>query len=174
MFWIHGGAFVSGYGSDPTFDGGNMASRGDVVVVTINYRLGAFGFLALNDGKTNGNYGIADQITALDWVREHIKDFGGDPESITIFGQSAGAASVRALLGSPKAIGKFKNAIPMSGLAGLGYASTYGNYLTISEEVELAAKPLLNATACAGAMDELACLRSYDVGKLAALSSTAR
>lgn len=65
MLWIHGGAFTGGTGSDPTFDGGNLASRGDVVVVTVNYRLGTLGFLALDDGKTNGNYGLADQITAL-------------------------------------------------------------------------------------------------------------
>ncbi len=73
-------------GSDPTFDGGNLASRGDVVVVTINYRLNTLGFLALNQSGINGNYGFADQITALQWVRSHIKDFGGDPEKVTIFG----------------------------------------------------------------------------------------
>lgn len=77
MFWIHGGAFTSGTGADETFDGGSLASRGDVVVVTINYRLATLGFLALDDGVTNGNYGLADQITALDWVIEHIADFGG-------------------------------------------------------------------------------------------------
>ncbi|KAJ7082383.1 Carboxylesterase family-domain-containing protein [Mycena belliarum] len=77
MFWIHGGAFTGGEGSDAIFDGGSLASRGDVVVVTINYRLGALGFLALDDGVTNGNYGLADQITALEWVRAHIASFGG-------------------------------------------------------------------------------------------------
>lgn len=75
-----------------------MASRGDVVVVTINYRLSTIGFLALEDGKTKGNFGLADQIAALEWVGEYITAFGGDPKRITIFGQSAGAASVRALL----------------------------------------------------------------------------
>lgn len=73
MVWIHGGGFTSGSGSDTTFDGGNMASRGDVVVVTINYRLSTLGFLALKDTPFKGNYGIADQITALDWIRAHIE-----------------------------------------------------------------------------------------------------
>ncbi|GKT95471.1 alpha/beta hydrolase [Colletotrichum tofieldiae] len=104
MFWIHGGALTGGFGN--------------VVVVTINYRLGTLGYLALDDGETNGNFGLADQILALDWVREHIRDFGGDPNKITIFGQSAGAASVRAMMASPKASGKFAAAIPMSNLGG--------------------------------------------------------
>ena len=106
MFWIHGGAFTGGTANDPTFDGGNIASRGDVVMVAINYRLSTLGFLALDDGVTKGNFGFADQINALDWVRNNIQDFGGDPDRITIFGQSAGAASVRAMLASPKSIGK--------------------------------------------------------------------
>jgi carboxylesterase type B len=87
MFWIHGGAFTGGFNGDATFDGGNIVSRGDVLLVSINYRLATLGFLALDDGVTNGNYGLADQITALDWVRAHIADFGGDPDKITIFGQ---------------------------------------------------------------------------------------
>ena len=87
MFWIHGGAFTGGEGSDPTFDGSALTSRGDVVLVTINYRLSTLGFLALADGKTNGNFGIADTIAALDWVREHIAAFGGDKDRITVFGQ---------------------------------------------------------------------------------------
>lgn len=101
LFWIHGGAFTGGTGSDPTFDGGALVSRGDVVVVTINYRLGTLGFLALGDGHP-GNYGLADQITALEWVQQHIKTFGGDPNRVTVAGQSAGAASVRALLVSDR------------------------------------------------------------------------
>jgi carboxylesterase type B len=172
MFWIHGGAFTGGTGSDPTFDGGPLASRGDVVLVTINYRLSTLGFLALNDGVTNGNYGIADQITALDWVRAHIKDFGGDPNKITIFGQSAGAASVRALLGSPKAIGKFHAAIPMSNLGGLNYATTYSDYYTIPEEVNVAADPILSATGCANSTDVLACLRAYSASGLVTLGGS--
>jgi carboxylesterase type B len=172
MFWIHGGALTSGSGSDPIFDGGNMASRGDVVLVTINYRLGALGFLALNDGITNGNFGLADQIVALEWVREHIADFGGDPERITIFGQSAGAASVRALLASPKAKGKFAAAIMMSNLAGFGYAKTFSEYYTILEEVTVAAEPLLNKTGCLSARNQLDCLRALDPHVLGSLSAT--
>lgn len=90
-----------------------MASRRDVVVVTINYRLSTPGFLALEDGVTNGNFGLAGQVAALDWAREYITAFGGGPNRITIFGQSAGAGSVRALLGSPQAIGKFAAVISM-------------------------------------------------------------
>lgn len=88
MFWIHGGAFTGGTGADPTFEDGNMGS-GDVVMVAINYRLSTLRI-----------------ITVLDWIRAHIAGFGGDPSHITIFGQSAGALSVRAILASPKAIGK--------------------------------------------------------------------
>ncbi|KAK0663614.1 Bile salt-activated lipase [Lasiodiplodia hormozganensis] len=174
MLWIHGGAFTGGTGSDSTFDGGNMASRGDVVVVTINYRLSTLGFLALDDGELNGNYGLADQITALDWVHAHISDFGGDPERITIFGQSAGAASVRALLASPKAIGKFRAAIPQSNLAGSNYGTTYSQYYTIEQEVAVAAAPILNETGCVNTSDRAECLRSYDACQLVRLPDVAR
>ncbi|OBZ67858.1 Cholinesterase [Grifola frondosa] len=152
MFWIHGGAFTSGSGSDPTFDGGNMASRGDVVVVTINYRLSTLGFLALDDGVTNGNFGLADQICSA---------------------RSAGAASVRALLGSPKAIGKYAAAVPMSNLAGANYATTYSLYYTIPEEVSVAAAPILEATGCSDT-DALECLRAVDAQTLVNLASVAR
>ena len=174
MFWIHGGAFTSGTGSDPTFDGGSLVSRGDVVVITINYRLGTLGFLALDDGVTNGNFGLADQITALEWVQQHIKDFGGDPSKITIFGQSAGAASVRALLASPKAIGKYAAAIPQSNLAGSNYATTYSQYYTIPQEVAVAADPILNATGCSNATSQLDCLRNVNPYTLANLTAVAR
>ncbi|KAI0760186.1 carboxylesterase from carbohydrate esterase [Fomes fomentarius] len=174
MFWIHGGAFTGGTGSDSTFESGGLASRGDVVVVTINYRLSTLGFLALNDGKTNGNFGIADQIAALDWVREHIGAFGGDSNRITIFGQSAGAASVRALMGSPKAIGKYAAAIPMSNLAGLNFASTYSFYFTIAQEVAQFANPLIASVGCDGANDVLECLRAVDPHALVSASSAAK
>lgn len=174
MFWIHGGAFTGGSGSDSTFDGGPMASRGDVVLVTINYRLSTLGFLALDDGKTNGNFGIADQITALEWVSEHISAFGGDPDRITIFGQSAGAGSVRALLQSPKAFGKYAAAIQMSNLAGVGYATTYSQYYTIAQEQSLVANPILAATGCNNATDALACLKTIDGNALVNLPTVAR
>lgn len=173
LFWIHGGAFTSGTGSDPTFAGGNMASRGDVVVVTINYRLSTLGFLALEDGVTNGNFGVADQVAALDWVREYITAFGGDVNRITIFGQSAGAGSVRALLGSSEAIGKYAAAVPMSNLAGSDYATTYSLYYTIPEEVEVAVYPILEEIGC-NITDALACLRAYDAYGLVSLTNVAR
>lgn len=128
----------------------------------------------MNDGVTNGNFGLADQITALDWVRAHIRDFGGDPNRITIFGQSAGAASVRALLASPKAIGKYAAAIPMSNLAGSNYATTYSQYYNISQEVALYANPILNATGCLNAASQVDCLRGVNPYLLANLSTVAR
>ncbi|OHW93544.1 carboxylesterase from carbohydrate esterase family gh10 [Colletotrichum incanum] len=166
MFWIHGGALTSGFGSDPLFDGGNLASRGDVVVVTINYRLGTLGYLALDDGETNGNFGLADQILALDWVREHIRDFGGDPNRITILGQSAGAASVRAMMASPKAAGKFAAAIPMSNLGGISYGAAYSKYFSIEDQLELVGDAILGTTNCTNATSQVECLRKVPVGSL--------
>lgn len=119
-FWIHGGAFINGFGSEMEFDGAEYAKRG-VILVTINYRLGAFGFLALpelaaeDDHLSTGNYGILDQIAALKWVHENIGAFGGNPENITIFGQSAGAMSVQTLCNSPLTKGLFARAIMQSG-----------------------------------------------------------
>ena len=118
--WIHGGGYREGWGSEPEFDGQEWASK-DVVLVTINYRLGIFGFMTypeLSDESPNhvsGNYGILDQIQSLKWVKANIAQFGGDPENVTIFGQSAGAGSVRTLCESPLARGLFQKAIIMSG-----------------------------------------------------------
>lgn len=113
MFWIHGGAFKGGGGNFPITGAGFLVKE-DVMVITINYRLGPLGFLAVND-MAPGNAGLHDQILALKWVQEHIADFGGDPNSVTIFGQSAGAASVDALVLSPAAKGLFHKAIAQSG-----------------------------------------------------------
>ena len=117
MVWIHGGAFDHGFGHEMEFDGDAFAKRG-VILVTVNYRLGAFGFLAHpalteRDGHS-GNYGLMDQIAALKWVSDNIFAFGGDAGSVTIFGQSAGAASVQALMTSTPAAGLFLRAIYMS------------------------------------------------------------
>lgn len=174
MFWIHGGAFTGGTANDNTFDGGNIVSRGDVVLVAINYRLTTLGFLALDDGVTNGNFGLADQINALDWVRAHIQDFGGDPDRITIFGQSAGAGSVRAMMASPKAVGKFANAIPLSNLGGINYGTTYSLYYTIDQEVQAAAAAVLAATNCTSAPSQVDCLRAVPATTLASLGTPAR
>ena len=172
MFYIHGGGFVVGAGSASEYDGGNLASRGDVVVVTINYRLGAFGYLALDDGLTNGNFGLSDQITALDWVIANIASFGGDPTQITIFGQSAGALSVTAFLRSPKAIGKFAAAMPMSNLAGLGIAANYENFPSIATMATLM-EPLLAATGCTNATSQVECLRAAEASKIGVYGSNA-
>jgi para-nitrobenzyl esterase len=122
MVWIHGGAFIGGSGATPWYDGRSFATRGDVVVVTVNYRLGALGFLHLDDigGEAyggSGNLGILDQVAALEWVRDNIEAFGGDPGNVTAFGESAGAMSVGTLLGLPLAKGLFVKAIPQSGAA---------------------------------------------------------
>jgi para-nitrobenzyl esterase len=122
MVWIHGGAFMFGEAATPWYDGRRFAAHGDVVVVTINYRLGSFGFLHLVDlfGSEvagSGNLGLLDQVAALEWVRDCIEAFGGDPARITIFGESAGAGSVGTLLGLPAASGLFHAAIPQSGAA---------------------------------------------------------
>ncbi|KAF2626476.1 cholinesterase [Macroventuria anomochaeta] len=163
LVWIHGGGFVSGSGSDTTFDGGAMASRGDVVLVTINYRLGNLGFLALEGTSLTGNYGLKDQNTALEWLRAHIGAFGGDKDRITVFGQSAGAASVRALLASPEARDKFAGAITQSTPQGLNYVSTFSKYLTITEATNRT-KSLLDETGCASnnSATVLTCLQAVD------------
>lgn len=106
------------------------------------------------------------QITALRWVHEHIADFGGDPSRVTIFGQSAGAGSVRALLTAKPAFGLFAGAIAQSNLDGFGYASTYSNYYTIEQEYYVAAEPLIEYVGCANATDVLACLGSISAETL--------
>ena len=114
MFFIHGGAFRTGSGR--ALDGSRLVLRGDVVVVSINYRLGPFGFLYMPDvPDTTANVGLLDMVTALKWVRENINQFGGNPEDITIFGESAGAFAVHCLLAMPSAKGLFKRAIVQSG-----------------------------------------------------------
>jgi para-nitrobenzyl esterase len=120
MVWIHGGSLTSGAGSSILYRGNRLSKSGDVVVVTINYRLGALGWLAhpdLRDEETGaaGNWGLLDQIAALQWVQDNIEGFGGDPGNVTVFGESAGSWSVSALLGTPAAAGLFQKAIAQSG-----------------------------------------------------------
>jgi len=122
LVWFHGGGLSAGTGAEPRFDGTALARRG-VVVVTTNYRLGPFGFLAhaLLSGEdergSSGNYGLLDQIAALRWVQENVAAFGGDPQRVTIFGQSAGGTSVRPLTASPLARGPVQRALSQSGSA---------------------------------------------------------
>ena len=118
--WIHGGGYREGWGSEPEFDGQEWADK-DVVLVSINYRLGVFGFLTHPEliqespNKVAGNYGIMDQIESLKWIKKNIAQFGGDPDNVTIFGQSAGAGSVKTLCESPLTKGLFNKVIIMSG-----------------------------------------------------------
>ncbi len=137
IVWIHGGGFNSGSGSCPIYDGENMAKKG-VVFVTINYRLGVFGFLAHPEltkespDHASGNYAFLDQIAALKWVRANIAAFGGDPDRVTIAGQSAGAFSVNVLMASPQAKGLFRRVIAESG--GMFTPETGGLSLRAAEE----------------------------------------
>jgi para-nitrobenzyl esterase len=122
LFWIHGGGFSHGAGSQPHYDGGPLAERGDIVVVTINYRVGALGYLDLtgHGGATWGavaNAGQRDQVLALEWVRDNVAAFGGDPDNVTIAGQSAGSVAVGTLLAMPAAKGLFRRAICQGGTA---------------------------------------------------------
>ena len=123
VVWIHGGAFIMGSGSQPLYNGASFAARHDVVVVTINYRLGLLGLLYLGDlaGEPyrEGNVALLDQLAALRWVRENIGAFGGDPARVTVMGESAGAISIGNLLGMPAARGLFDRAILQSGAAAL-------------------------------------------------------
>src|SRR5665213_2829857 len=156
LVYFFGGGFVAGDGSEPRYDGGSMARKG-IVAVTVNYRLGVFGFLAHPEltkespHHASGNYGLMDQIAALKWVRDNIAKFGGDPKNVTIFGQSAGAVDVNVLMTSPQAKGLFHKAIAESGtvsrvpddatmrMTGLGAVmaprsgDTYSDALTLAE-----------------------------------------
>jgi para-nitrobenzyl esterase len=117
LVWLHGGAFTIGASSSPTYDGASLARRGDVVVVSCNYRLGVLGFGALDDDHgTNANCGLLDQVAALQWVCENAEAFGGDPSRVTVFGESAGGGSVLSLLAMPAARGLFQRAIVQSGM----------------------------------------------------------
>jgi para-nitrobenzyl esterase len=121
MFWIHGGGFSGGASSEPRHNGDFLPLKG-VVLVTINYRLGVFGFLATADlaGEANGaagNYGLLDMVAALQWVKANIEKFGGDPENVTIFGESAGSFAVSTLMAAAPARGLFQKAIGESGAA---------------------------------------------------------
>lgn len=120
MVWLHGGGFVFGSAGAPGYDGGNMARDGDVVVVGVNHRLNAFGYTYLGDGvderfALSGNVGHLDLVAALQWVRDNITAFGGDPDNVTIFGQSGGGGKVAALIAMEQAQGLFHKAIIMSG-----------------------------------------------------------
>ncbi len=115
MVWIHGGGNVVGSSAQPRFNGEYFVQRGGIVLVTVNYRLGAFGFLHSSELGASGNEGLLDQIAALRWVRKEIRKFGGNPKDVTVFGQSAGGMDITQLMAMEAAAGCFDRAIPMSG-----------------------------------------------------------
>lgn len=125
MVWIHYGAFISG-SIDSKFYGPDFLIEKDVVVVAMNYRLGALGFLSLNHANCTGNAGLKDQLLALKWVQKNIKNFGGDPRKVTIFGESSGAVSVQLHKLSGASKGLFRASIAMSGspLNSWGFSSS--------------------------------------------------
>jgi para-nitrobenzyl esterase len=156
LVWIHGGGFVKGSGD--IYDARRLAARGDIVVVTVNYRLGALGFLAHPALGEAGNYGLADQQAALRWVRDNIAQFGGDAAKVTVAGESAGAMSVCDHLVAPDSAGLFRAAIMQSGpcQAQLGLPAAQrisGDYAA--------------SVGCADGTAVVACLRALPAGKLA-------
>uniref|UniRef100_A0A8C6ILQ4 Carboxylic ester hydrolase n=1 Tax=Melopsittacus undulatus TaxID=13146 RepID=A0A8C6ILQ4_MELUD len=161
MIWIYGGAFLLGGSQGANFlnnylyDGEEIAVRGNVIVVTINYRVGPLGFLSTGDANLPGNYGLKDQHMAIAWVKRNIKAFGGDPENITIFGESAGGVSVSLQMLSPKNKGLFRRAISQSGV-GLCSWAIQKNPLTWAKKVTwkscLVGCPTDNTTALANCL----------------------
>lgn len=166
MVWIHGGALTRGSGSNPVYDGTALAKKG-VVLVTINYRLGPLGYLAHPEltGESpqhaSGNYGVLDQIAALQWVRKNIAAFGGDPKRVTIFGESAGSWSVNVLVASPLARGLFQRAIGESGASfnRMAYLKEDRNGLASAEKIGV-------AFAMAAGADSLKTLRAMPAEKI--------
>jgi para-nitrobenzyl esterase len=164
MFWIHGGAFILGSSGTSLYDGTALSKRGDVIVVTINYRLGQLGFLPLdafrpeNEVNGTGNYGLLDQQFALKWVQENIVRFGGDPDNITLFGESAGAFSVCNQIGMPGSDGLYHRAIIQSG--GGCWSLFPGD--SIRQDADI----FLQASSCADSADIPACLRALSVEEI--------
>ena len=166
MLWIHGGGFSSGEGA--IYDGAPLAAAGNVIYVSTNYRLGVLGFLAHDAlGPHSGNYGLQDQQAAMRWVRRNIRAFGGDPDNVTIFGESAGGSSICHQLASPTAAGLFDKAISQSGQ----YNSITGvptglqpqdckAILPTQQEAHAAGATFAGRVGCGNAVDVAACLRS--------------
>jgi para-nitrobenzyl esterase len=167
VVWVHGGGFFMGAGSN--YDARRFADRGDVVVVTINYRLGVFGFFGMPGLAGSGTFGLRDQQAALRWVRANIDAFGGDPHNVTIAGQSAGAMSVCAQLTSPAAAGLFDKAVLQSGSCATEYLD---NFEYRGEQAATLFQPLSSVTSLGtqiaadlGCAD-VACLRTLAVTDL--------
>src|ERR1700733_13912048 len=146
MVWLHGGGFTSGSGGFQIYDGVNLAGKHDCVVVTVNHRLNAFGYLYLADlggakYANSSNVGMLDIVAALEWVRDNISNFGGDPANVTIFGQSGGAAKVSTLLARPAAKGLFHRAVIESGASLRGIPRDAANKSTEAFLAKVGLKP---------------------------------
>jgi para-nitrobenzyl esterase len=176
MVWIHGGSFTIGASSLPSYDAARLASEGGVVVVAINYRLGALGWMSLaghggDEWGAAANCGLLDQALGLRWVREHIAEYGGDPINVTVFGESAGGGSILHLLASPAGRGLFDRAIVQSGSTGrtLSAEQTAAVAAVMLEELGVErAEPALSAMSSAEiiAAQERATIRLFDVAGL--------
>ncbi len=171
--YIHGGAYASGYCYEKQFLGGEEWAKHGVILVTINYRLNVFGFLAHPDlssespDSVSGNYGLLDQIAALKWVKNNILQFGGDPDNITIVGQSAGAMSVQALVTSPLSKDLMQKAIIQSG-GGVSDRSALGGAQL--KDAEKAGKGMMDF----GGYNDIAAMRAASVDSILALMNRAR
>lgn len=166
MVWLHGGAYTFGSSSQPLYDGTSLVTHGEVILVTVNYRIGAFGFLDLSSFGTaetafDGNLGLKDILLALEWVQANIAAFGGDPDRVTVFGESAGGGLVTTLLATPRAEGLFHRAIAESSPA----TSVYG-----SVRAREVADRFLNATGVAAA--DIASLRGLPVDEVVRATMT--
>lgn len=171
LFWIHGGGFTLGSAVSALYDGGPLSERGDVVVVTINYRLGALGYVWLGDHGASdwghsANNGQLDMICALEWVRDNIAAFGGDASNVTIFGESAGSAAVATLLAMPAAKGLFHKAIMESG-SGRGQPSELAAKLGGAFLDELGLKSADQAALMAKSSDDVLTAQIASTRKLA-------
>jgi len=169
MVFIHGGGHTTGSSNNPLYDGGHLARTHGVVVVTINYRLGALGYLAdasldADDPRgVSGNYGLLDQIDALGWVADNIAAFGGDADRVTLFGESAGAVSTCAVLGAPASDGLMRGAIVQSGACSFRSSAMFRGDVT---------DPWIAASGCAGDADVAACLRALPFANVLAVEPT--
>ncbi|WP_406100684.1 carboxylesterase/lipase family protein [Streptomyces canus] len=166
IVWLHGGGFTTGAGS--SYDAHRMATRGDVVVVTVNYRLGALGFLARAGLPGSGTFGLADQQAALRWVRAGIGAFGGDPRHVTLAGESAGGYSVCAQLASPAAAGLFERAIIQSGPCTGRPDRPFAPFAAALPAARETGARFAAEVGCSSARDTMACLREVKVSRLLA------
>ena len=176
MVYLYGGGLRTGSGKNPNTDGTNLASRGDVVVVSVNYRVGSVGFLAFNDSIHKGNYGVSDMVTGLEWVKKYIRYFGGDAARLTVFGESAGAMGAHLLLASPKAQGLFQRAIMQSDPTGhpVDNKFRWTQYTRPEVSYEDVTTKVLREAGCLNATDQVACVKRLDGFDLVNLTTNAK